>query len=56
MNEPKNRQDQQNRDVRDSSREPDITEMDDPMDGSPDREPGDDSADQRPITDNKAGG
>lgn len=31
-------------------------ELDDPMAGSPDRNPGRDRRDQRPLTDNKAGG
>jgi hypothetical protein len=56
MNEKTDSQRQPGRDVRDHAREPDVTELDDPMDGSPDMEPGDDSPDQRPITDNKAGG
>jgi hypothetical protein len=32
------------------------SELDDPMAGSPDREPGPDDPQQRPVTDNKAGG
>jgi hypothetical protein len=31
-------------------------ELDDPMAGSPDRNPGRDNPGQRPVTDNKAGG
>ena len=34
----------------------DVSELDDPMAGSPDREPGKDHPGQRPVTDNKAGG
>ena len=34
----------------------DPSELDDPMAGSPDRQPGKDDPHQRPITDNKAGG
>jgi hypothetical protein len=33
----------------------DMSELDDPMDGSPDKEAGRDDRRQRPITDNKAG-
>lgn len=56
MNEKIDSQRQPSRDVRDRAREPDVTDLDDPMGGSPDLEPGDDNPDQRPITDNKAGG
>jgi hypothetical protein len=56
MNEHEDRPDRQNRDVRNVSREPDLSELDDPIAGSPDREAGEDYEDQRPITDNKAGG
>jgi hypothetical protein len=34
----------------------DPSQLDDPMAGSPDREPGKDHPRQRPMTDNKAGG
>jgi len=34
----------------------DPSELDDPMAGSADREPGEDDPGQRPLTDNKAGG
>ena len=34
----------------------DPAELDDPMAGSPDRKPGRDHPEQRPLTDNKAGG
>jgi len=34
----------------------DPSELDDPMAGSQDKQPGKDNPSQRPITDNKAGG
>jgi hypothetical protein len=34
----------------------DLADLDDPNAGNPDSDAGDDTPDQRPITDNKAGG
>jgi hypothetical protein len=37
-------------------RDDDLADLDDPNVGNPGRDAGDDTPDQRPITDNKAGG
>jgi len=41
---------------RDEQEAADPAQLDDPMAGSPDRKPGSDHPNQRPLTDNKAGG
>jgi hypothetical protein len=56
MNEKRQGQGEVGREDGEHSVEQELTEMDDPIAGSPDREPGADDPRQRPITDNKAGG